>query len=291
MAKSKDALLKEAKARGAFIVDDAAPTQGFKEDDANVACIGDDYVKYDYQLRYDDQAVLDMEKRAKDASAHIPEEIVEATVAAQEENADAVRVYRMRFQQDFKNWDKGRVIWIGDFLGMLQTIRPDAFLAETSFMGLRGIGFVGAHDVKQEDGTSKIEEGAYYSGVSYMNGNAPEWTKVAIDAHQLPTHEVYRGWRAVLLALIKKGIISEKQCDEVFGKPSAGPRSKGWHRGLWEVRNGKCGECRKETCDCADRFDFLRSDNYAYPIPEGIAKGQRQQVEPREAERRIILTD
>jgi len=289
--KTKDELIREAKARGAVIVSDDDQGSGFDDNptEGNIACVGDRETGYAaFQQSYDDQAVIDAEKRAQDAQAHIPAGLQEAVTAMREENTDAVRAYRYRFQEEYTGWVPGQIMWLGDFLQKLQTLRPDTFFAEVSYMGLRGIGFVGPHDVKQEDGTVRIESGPYYSGVSYHNGNAPEWTQVRLDIHNLPTGEKYRGWRAVLLSLVRKGIITEQQCDDVFGKPS-GPRSKSWYRSLWEMRNGKCGECRKDVCDCMDKFDYIRSDNYAYPVPEGVQKGQRQEVEPRE-ERRIIGT-
>lgn len=238
--------LKEARARGAVIVDDSQPGQGFAEDETDLP-------------EYSDPEVLDFEKRLQDSkpTAHVQEEAARLL----EENTDSVRVYRFRHQSDYADWVPGTILSIGAFLGKLQTLRPDAFVAERQFLGLRGLGFIGP-------------EGPFYSGTSVQDV-APEWSQLRFDIHGLPTKEKYRGWRTVLLALIKKDILTEKQCDETFGKP-IGPRSRPWFRSLWEMRNGKCGECLKSLCDCLDGFDYLRADNYAYQIPGEVTEGKQQ---------------
>lgn len=292
--KSRKQLEKEAKARGAIIVNDETPGSGFDDGptEGDFAMTGDKDLGFSTNT-YDDQAVIDMQHRAEDARAKaVTEALQEAIDQASEENIDAVRGFRFRHQEEYRNWEAGRIMWLGDFITLLQTIRPDAFFAEMSYLGLRGIGVVGVHEVLDpQTGIPTYPNEPYYTGVSYMNGNAPEWEKVNIDSHGLPTHSIYRGWRTVLLSLIQKGIITEDQAIEVFGQAS-GPRSKPWHRGLWELKNGMCGECKSTVCDCKDGYDYLRADNYAYPIPDGVAKGQRQEVEPRDAaeqERRIII--
>lgn len=146
-------------------------------------------------------------------------------------------------------------------------------MAEFSYMGLRGIGFV-------------IGGMAQYSGVSIANGNMPEWTKLRLDRWGVPTSEQYRGWRAVLLGLIQRGHITETQANETFGKPS-GPRSRPWYRTLFAIRNNRCAECGKEHCECSDGWDYLRADNYSYEIPKAIERGQRQEIDSSE---RLIWT-
>jgi len=241
--------IEELKARGAVIIDDSQPGTGFADDVTDLP-------------EYQHPAVLDAEKRAQDAKPSAGLE--EAVLEARESNTDAVRLYRFRHQEDYTGWVPGRILKIGDFLGLLQTIRPDAFVAEHQILGLRGLGFV--------EGGKPV-----YSGTSVQDV-APEWSQLRIDAHGLPTREKYRGWRTVLLTLIKKQIITEEQCDKVFGKPT-GPRSRPWYRSLYEMRNGKCGECRKERCDCGDRWDFLRADAYQYSVPSEVAAGRQQRLE------------
>ena len=271
--KSQEDLLKEAKARGAVIVDDSQPGSGFTDDLADdVACVSGRAGTPEQQMRYDDPAVEEMEKRAREAADymahHCPTEIDEATKQAREDNMNAVRKYRFTHQEDYVDWVPGRILWLGDFLSMLQQIRPDAFYAEYAIQGRRGIGFI-------------INGKPEYSGVSIGNGNCPEWSQLRVDARGLPLSEKYRGWRTVLLALIKRDIITVEQCDAVFGKPT-GPRSRPWYRTLFSIRNGRCPECGHKICDCSDGWDYLRSDAYAYEVPADVAKGNRQVVDTSE---------
>ena len=246
---------KEALARGAIEIDPLAPSQGFNDEPM--------FADLDPEL---ENQVAEAEDRARNAK--VPEALRELTEQAKTENIDASRKYRFLHQSDYdeSTWQKGRVLWIGKFLCELQKIRPDAFYAETSFMGLRGLGFI-------QNGVP------VYSGTAVANGNMPEWSLLRVDSRGLPIKEKYRGWRTVLLACIKGGFITESQCDEVFGKP-IGDRSRPWYRELYKIRNNRCPECQKNACICIDHYDYLRSDNYAYDVPPEIQAGRRQLVEP-----------
>src|ERR1700733_1129679 len=229
--KSQEELLQEARARGAVIINENEPGSGFADDLADdVACIGGKAGTPEQQMRYDDPAVMEMQKRAEDAAAylsnHAPAEIDEATRKMHEDNVNAVRKFRFTHQEYYTEWVPGKILWIGDFLTMLQKIRPDAFYAEYSIMGLRGLGFM-------------ENDKPVYSGAAVSNGNMPEYSQLRVDSRGLPTKEKYRGWRTVLLCLIKKDIITVEQSDAVFGKPS-GPRSRPWYRTLFAIRNGRC---------------------------------------------------
>lgn len=246
---------KEALARGAYEIDPLAPSQGF-DDEPMFADLGPELEKQ----------VAEAEDRAHNAKVN--QALKEATEAAQSENIDASRKYRFLHQSDYEetSWEKGRVLWLGKFLCELQRIRPDAFYAETSYMGLRGLGFV-------QNGQP------VYSGVAVANGNMPEFELLRVDQHGMPKNSKYRGWRTVLLACIKGGFITEAQCDEVFGKP-IGDRSRPWYRELFIIRNNRCPECEKQVCICIDHWDYLRSDNHAYDVPPDVQAGRRQIVEP-----------
>jgi hypothetical protein len=58
----------------------------------------------------------------------------------------------------------------------------------------------------------------------------PEYSSVTLDEKGLPHREI-RGWRSVLVALIRAGALSKKQCDTIFG-PAMGERSMLWYRHL-----------------------------------------------------------
>lgn len=239
----------ELTGRGAIAVNDEVPGQGFQEDDT-------------HDPRYDDPEVVDCEKRAEDAQ--ITEQVNEETQRMHEENANAVRNQRLPNQDDYLDWVPGRILNLGDFMALLQKIRPDAFVAEYQIMGLRGLGFI-------QDGK------AIYSGTS-LQDTSVEWSQLRLTRWNTAYNERYRGWRTVLLNCINKGFITVEQCDETFGKPT-GPRSKPWYRELWRIRNDKCGVCMKAPCICTNRYDFLRSDKNQYTIPDSVAQGKQQRLE------------
>jgi len=121
--------LKEAKAREAWIVNDDEPGTGFKEDaDEGVACISGKAGTPEIQLPYDHPSVIDAQKRAEDAG--VSQEINEHTQMFLEENIGSVRKFRFNHQQDFMEWVPGRILNLGGFLALLQSIRPDAFVVE-----------------------------------------------------------------------------------------------------------------------------------------------------------------
>lgn len=66
-----------------------------------------------------------------------------------------------------------------------------------------------------------IEEGKqvlrYVTGF-YVDNPLPEFSCVVNDERGVPWREI-RGWRTVLTALIRQGILTEQQCDLTFGKP------------------------------------------------------------------------
>ena len=66
-----------------------------------------------------------------------------------------------------------------------------------------------------------------------------EWSVLKVDRHNIPMGEAFRGWRTVIMELIKKRILTEYQAHKIFGKPSNDPVFRRYHRTLWEVRNGR----------------------------------------------------
>lgn len=66
-----------------------------------------------------------------------------------------------------------------------------------------------------------------------------EWSILRLDRHNLPNGEDYRGWRTVLVQLIEKGILTEKQTDKIFGKVTDSVVSRRYRRSLYNFRNRK----------------------------------------------------
>jgi hypothetical protein len=70
----------------------------------------------------------------------------------------------------------------------------------------------------------------YVSG--FPKEDMPEYAHIIVDERGLPKRE-YRGWRSVLMPLIKQGVISYEAAVEEFGE-AMGQRSHRWHS---ELRN------------------------------------------------------
>lgn len=68
-------------------------------------------------------------------------------------------------------------------------------------------------------------------------GTLPEFSQYEFDEKlDIAKRESMRGWRTILLRLIRIGLLSEDVCNKVFGRPE-GPSSTRWHRELWQYRN------------------------------------------------------
>jgi hypothetical protein len=78
---------------------------------------------------------------------------------------------------------------------------------------------------KVVDGEKKLE---YVTG--FYCEDLPEYSSVTLDHKGLPHREI-RGWRSVLVALIRAGALTKTQCDTIFG-PAMGERSMLWYRHL-----------------------------------------------------------
>jgi hypothetical protein len=64
-----------------------------------------------------------------------------------------------------------------------------------------------------------------------------EWSVLRLDKRGIPAGEAFRGWRTVEVQLIEKGIISEDEANEIFGRPADGPVSRRFRRSLHWYRN------------------------------------------------------
>lgn len=64
-----------------------------------------------------------------------------------------------------------------------------------------------------------------------------EWSVLRLDHRGIPSGEAFRGWRTVEVQLVEKGIISEDQAHEIFGRPDDGPVSRRFRKSLYWYRN------------------------------------------------------
>ncbi len=76
--------------------------------------------------------------------------------------------------------------------------------------------------------------------IAYMQIPAMyEWSVLKTDRYGKPMGEAYRGWRTVIVQLIEKEILTEFQCNKIFGEPSKNSIFNRYHQSLWEARNKK----------------------------------------------------
>lgn len=65
-----------------------------------------------------------------------------------------------------------------------------------------------------------------------------EYSVMRFDSHNLPTNEKYRGWRTVLIELIRKGFLTERKANEVFGE-ARGPAARRWQEIMQAIRTNQ----------------------------------------------------
>ena len=64
----------------------------------------------------------------------------------------------------------------------------------------------------------------------------PEWGYVDIDTSLIATHEHLRGWRTVLIGLLKAGAVSYAEVVKEFGDPATDQRNSVWMKKTLEWR-------------------------------------------------------
>lgn len=70
-----------------------------------------------------------------------------------------------------------------------------------------------------------------------FNYTMPEFGIMEFDSRDVPVREKFRGWRTILLRLIKAGFFTEEACERVFGEPSTEASTR-WRREMFIMRNG-----------------------------------------------------
>jgi hypothetical protein len=76
-----------------------------------------------------------------------------------------------------------------------------------------------------------------YCNATVQVGMCPEFDLVRLDDHGMAKGFKYRGWRSMLLALIRGGFITEDEAHREFGKP--GVLAANYKRELFDLRNRK----------------------------------------------------
>lgn len=164
--------------------------------------------------------VMNLPKHTKSS-----EETKELYAKLHEQNVDNGKQFHWEQQVELAKLRQGRVIHILEFLRLLRTIIP-AQLTGVSKAGL----------VKLEVGIATNRGLEYVFACGINGGSMHEYSTMYFDAYGLPTSEMYRGWRTVLLRLIISGYISEEQANKVFGE-ATGPEARRYKEQLFFYRN------------------------------------------------------
>lgn len=149
----------------------------------------------------------------------------EVAARMHEENVNANRQYRWQNQEELDHERLGKVVWCIDFLNDLNKIIPARYVGVSKYglMNLQAL-------VPTMDG------GEWQFVCGQQIGYNAEYSTFYFDSHGLPTSEMYRGWRTVLLRLITGGFIKERDAHKVFGE-ATGPESKRYKEQLKFYRN------------------------------------------------------
>jgi hypothetical protein len=139
--------------------------------------------------------------------------------------------YRLPDQENRKDsparW--GRVMHHSEFINQLQNAIPNLQARDGNLPG---------------DISLCRNDGDRLTYICYSNsGYLPEYSIVHVNDQNLPVRE-QRGWRTVLLRLIKCGLVNEEQALKYFGEPSNGEAAKfykaelAYHRNTRNLGNG-----------------------------------------------------
>lgn len=94
-------------------------------------------------------------------------------------------------------------------------------------------------EMLESDYVSERPKDTFFIDHKYVGGfekrEMQEWSHVTIDSSHLANRE-YRGWRSVLIALIKTGAVTYEAAVKEFGDPSGDSRSGRWNEQLHKYR-------------------------------------------------------
>lgn len=159
----------------------------------------------------------------------------EHTARLRELNYNSVAVQRQRWehQEEYRNDAAriGRPMHHTDLLAKLEKLIPSLYIVEGRIVGDLAIYRTFSQPQPQLEG--RTFEYLFYTPTGYL----PEYSIIEFDEiRDVPIREKMRGWRTVLLRLIKAGLITESECNRNFGH-ATGQASSVWYRKLSEHRN------------------------------------------------------
>lgn len=151
-------------------------------------------------------------------------------------NSEGTKKQRFRFQLDYMD-DEPRTGWpmhSSDFIRKLRCVVPrdKIFLTDGNFLGDIAIYKISGVRRSDYDGPRGDFKYLFYLPIGWMK----EFSTYQFDNRAIPVREKERGWRTVLLKLIRGKVLTEDQANWEFGKAS-GIGSTVYNRSLYEYRN------------------------------------------------------
>jgi hypothetical protein len=146
----------------------------------------------------------------------------EAVLKAKEDNKRLASAKRIPDQNVLEDHEAAEGIQLhhNELIRRIQVLNPKILITPGGIDGAVAVRY------------PKYEFGAWSN--EYITGfylqPLPEFSSVTVDVNGLPHREI-RGWRSVLIALIKAGALEIKQVDALFG-PAKGQRTGLWYRSL-----------------------------------------------------------
>ncbi len=144
----------------------------------------------------------------------------------------AVKRQRWENQADYENSVAriGKPMHHSDLLRKLRRLVPNIYVMDGRIVG--DLAVFQTYPCGQPD-----LDGNSFRYLFYIpTGVLPEFSQYEFDHRDVPIRESRRGWRTVLLRLIKIGLLSEETSNREFGR-AEGPASNVWHRQLFAFRN------------------------------------------------------
>jgi hypothetical protein len=167
-----------------------------------------------------------------DSSASLGDKLLspeEGNFKLREGNQTLIDSKKLPGQSLLENKDMaiGRAMQPSEFIAKLQKLNHKIIVEKGGFPNAVAV----RYPTWDEDEKKTVRK--YVSGFM-VNDVLQEFSNITVDAKGLPHREV-RGWRSVLLALIKQGILTYPQVKAMFGE-ALGQRSSLWDQQTRERR-------------------------------------------------------
>ena len=148
------------------------------------------------------------------------------------ENSEGVKRQRWVDPNDYRNETSrmGHRLYHAQFLGRLFKIAKNLYVTEGRVENCLALYQVGG--VKRPDWNNQTFRYLMYVPTGWLY----EYSTIEFGDYDIPIREKERGWRTILLRLIKSGIVSAKDVDEEFGEAS-GPASINYRKQVWQYLN------------------------------------------------------